>query len=192
MIIYALLTALALLGLAGFAWWRWSHRDRIPLPRGSLDRKRFNHQWQPLQLAPAELRPIPQLEQQPPTALPADIRHALAAVGLPLRDARNTDPPALPGAGYQTMLLEVPADRLARILELNGYHDPSQDPDTDIRALLQRLLEMDLISGWYGIPAVGVHVQLSYEQMTWWYAWLDWDRKRMTTGLGRPDLHSWA
>lgn len=195
------ITILTILTAAGYIAYSFVDHDKRPLPPGSLDRKRLLHAWQPLSLQPPEaasLHRFPHGRRKllelctPEEVFTADTQAALANAGLPLRRTINPNPPPLPGSGYQVLLLEIPVQKLAKVIEQNGYHDPEDHPDADFRELLQLLLITDAISAWYGLEGIGVHIQLNYEQLVWWYSWLDWDNKRLTTGLGRKDLHQWA
>ena len=200
-ILISSIAALILL-LIGFGIYRFIS-NRRNLPPGSLDKKRLNHRWQPLSLAPANELVLANkkrseskklLEHTTPKELfPQQLLDAMAAVGLPLRDTPGV-PPTLPERGI--LLLEIPERKLQKILKDNGQHikdDPdNNDKESDFRGLLSQLRELGIISAWHGIPGVGVHVLCEYEQLLWFYTWLDWKNKRLTTGLGRTDLHTWA
>ena len=177
--------------------------NRKNLPPGTFDKKRLNHRWQPLSLAPANDLVLANTKRSkskkllehttPQELLPKQLLDAMAEVGLPLLDKPGI-PPTLPERGI--LLLEIPERKLQKILKDNGQHiqdDPdNNDKDSDFRGLLSQLRELGIISAWHGIPGVGVHVLCEYEQLLWFYTWLDWKNKRLTTGLGRTDLHTWV
>ncbi len=125
------------------------------------------------------------------------LKEALRLVGLPLRDDENPTPPTAPG-GHSVLLLPMPRGKVLKVMEMQGIHIPEQvpTPDSDLRELLGYLKESDLISAWHGLEDIGqgqaaVQIQLSYEQATWWYAWLSWEYRTLAAEPNREGLHSW-
>lgn len=125
------------------------------------------------------------------------LKEALRLVGLPLRDTENPTPPEAPG-GYSVMLLPMPMGKVLKVIETQGLHlkDSPRDADSDLKELLGYLLESDLICAWHGLEDSGdsqpaVQIQLSYEQATWWYAWISWEDRTLSARPNPEGLHSW-
>lgn len=122
--------------------------------------------------------------------------HTLCAhAGLPLLEEPNPSPPEVHEGGYHVLLLAVTGPRLDRVVEGDGFHEEGTeltDPTCDLRALLHKFLLLGLIEAWHGIPGVGVHLQLHFEQLEWWYTWVDWRNMSMPVEWGRADLHTWC
>jgi hypothetical protein len=114
----------------------------------------------------------------------------MAAAGLPLLAEPNPTPPPLPEGQYPVIFLEVIGARLDKIIACDIEH--LNDPDSDFLLLLLKLQELNLITGFHGIPGVGVHIQCHFEQLEWWYRNLDWQNKQLNSGLGKTDLHCWS
>jgi uncharacterized iron-regulated membrane protein len=191
MITYLVLGLIGLLVVSGLGYWLWRSR-RPELPQSPWQPKPFQlpelkrlQASRPLQLA------APNLDQQAPQAATLnDLRTVMAAAGLPLLAEPNPTPPPLPDGPYPVVFLEVIGPRLDKVIAMDIEN--TDDPDGDFLLLLLKLLELNLITGFHGIPGVGIHIQCHFEQLEWWYANLDWTHKQLNTGLGRLDLHSWS
>lgn len=118
----------------------------------------------------------------------------LAAFGLPVRKTPGPHPPI---PANTTLFLRVPDDQARALFEADGddptYSDDDKRPiesKAEGRRLLAMLRKANLVQAWHAFFSGGVpyvHVLLSHTQAREWYAWLDWDRKNIETGVQHTD-----
>lgn len=119
--------------------------------------------------------------------------------GLPLRSVPSDDHPEIPEGENLIMAIKATLQQADALLNYDGF-DPTDDDETpvemgaDMRRILSQLRKGNMVMAWHAFwleDEVWIHIQLDRPQAEFWYSWIDWEDKTISTDI-RKLIHVFA